>query len=429
MAEEVDIEEENASSESIQDIIGTNPSAVVRWGNTFMFFITTILISLCWIIEYPDTIMSQIIIKTNVNPKPVTAKCDGKLIKILITDGEIVKRGQHLGYVEGLANVSDIMELESNLIKVDSLIVTNDWAKIKELNFIKFNRFGEIQNSFETFYISLQTLQAYWNGDIMTGKKQLIQKEIKSISNLHSNLTEQEKEFYKDLKLAEDEYKTNLNLFFDNVIALKELQNIESKYISKKLAYKQLQNTILSNNNSQYSTTKQLVDINDNVEQEKLNFIKQFNILKNEVANWKHQFILSASDNGKISFAGSVEEFQSITKGQDLFYVMPENISYLGEIYLDQYNLGKVENGQTVIIKLKSYPFEEYGVVRGTIENISEIDVNKQYLVKVKLADGITTNLKKKLKFRFGMLGDAEIITKNTKVIDKLIYKLKKVGG
>jgi len=74
---------------------------------------------------------------------------------------------------------------------------------------------------------------------------------------------------------------------------------------------------------------------------------------------------------------------------------MPDNIHYLGEIFLDQYNLGKVESGQTVIIKLKSYPFEEYGVVKGTVDNISEIDVNKQYLVKVKLPNGITTNMDK----------------------------------
>ena len=425
-----DIEDEiDSKSESIQDIIGTNPPAVVRWGNTFMFIICSILISLCWIIKYPDTIQSQVTIKTNVNPKPVTAKFDGKLIKLLIKDGEIVERGQHLGYLEGLADVNDIMQLENNLASIDTILIRNNWEALKTVDFIKFNRFGEIQSPFETFYISLQTLQAYWNGNIITGKKQLIQNEIKTISSLHLNLAEQEKEVSKDLKLAEDEYKTNLNLFFDGVIPLMELQKIESKYISKKLLFKQLQNSMLNNNNSQLSTTKQLVDINDNIEQEKLNFIKQFNILKNEIGNWKHQFILSASDKGKISFAGSVEEFQPVAKGQDLFYVMPDNISYLGEIYLDQYNLGKVENGQTVIIKLKSYSFEEYGVVRGIIDNISEIDINKQYLVKVKLPDGITTNLKKKLKFRFGMLGDAEIITKNTKVIDKVIYKLKKVGG
>lgn len=419
----------NSSSESIQDIIGTNPPFIVRWGNTFMFVICVVLISLCWVIEYPDTILSQVTIKTNVNPKPVAAKFDGKLIKLLVKDGELVKKGQHLGYLEGLATVTDVIELETNLARVDSMLVLNDWDKVKNLNFIKFNRFGEIQNPFESFYISLQTLQAYWNGNLITGKKQLIQNEIKSIASLHSNLTEQEKELYKDLKLSEDEYKTNLNLFFDNVIPLMELQKIESKYISKKLAYKQLQNNILSNSNSQFASNKQLVDINDNIEQEKLNFIKQLNILKNEISNWKHQFILTASDNGKISFAGSVEEFQPVSKGQDLFYIMPDNISYLGEIYLDQYNLGKVESGQKVVIKLKSYPFEEYGVVRGEVDNISEIDINKQYLVKVKLPYGIVTNLNKKLKFRFGMLGDAEIITKNTKVIDKVIYKLKRVGG
>lgn len=426
--EDIDGELDN-KSESIQDIIGTNPSAIVRWGNTFMFIICAILISLCWIIKYPDTIVSQITIKTSINPKPVTAKLDGKLIKLLVKDGEIVKRGQYLAYIEGLASVEDIVELETNLYRIDTLLINGKWDAIKTVNFIKFNRFGEVQNSFETFYISLQTLQAYWNGNIITGKKQLIQNEIKTLSSLNLNLSEQEQEVQKDLKLAEDEYKTNLNLFFDNVIALSELKQIESKYIAKKLIYKQLQSHILNNNNSQYSTTKQLVDINDNIEQEKLNFMKQFNILKNDISNWKHQFILSASDNGKISFAGSIEEFQSVTKGQDVFYVMPENIHYLGEINLDQYNLGKVENGQTVIIKLKSYPFEEYGVVKGVVDNISEIDVNKQYLVKVKLPDGITTNLNKKLKFRFGMLGDVEIITKNTKVIDKLIYKLKRVGG
>jgi multidrug efflux pump subunit AcrA (membrane-fusion protein) len=103
----------NSRSESIQDIIGTNPPAIVRWGNTFMFIICVTLISLCWVIKYPDTILSQVTIKTSVNPKPVTAKFDGKLIKLLIKDGDIVKRGQHLGYVEALANVEDIEELRN----------------------------------------------------------------------------------------------------------------------------------------------------------------------------------------------------------------------------------------------------------------------------------------------------------------------------
>jgi multidrug resistance efflux pump len=422
-------EDLDIKSESIQDIIGTNPSFMVRWGNTFMFFICATLLSLCWLIQYPDTIVSQITIKTNITPKPVAAKLEGRIAKLLTKDGDIVKRGQHLAYMESLADIKDVLKLETELNKIDSFLVQNNWDTLKQVDFIKSNRFGEIQTAFETFFISFQTLNAYWQGSISTGKKQLVQKEISTLKNLNKNLNEQEKEIMKDLQLSEDEYKKNLHLYLDSVISLAELRSIESRYISKKIMYKQIQTSILNNSNSQYSSSKQLIDISDNIEQEKINFIKVFNILRNEISNWKHDYILSAPDAGKVSFATSVEEYQSANKGQELFYVMPENISYMGEIFLDQYNLGKVESKQTVIIKLKSYPFEEYGVVRGEVDNVSEIDVNKQYLVRVKLPNGITTNLNKKLKFRFGMLGDAEIITKNTKIIDKIIYKLKKTGG
>ncbi|HXD91750.1 MAG TPA: HlyD family efflux transporter periplasmic adaptor subunit [Bacteroidia bacterium] len=422
-------EDLDIKSESIQEIIGTNPSFIVRWGNTFMFFICAILISLCWLIKYPDTIVSQITIKTNITPKPIAAKQDGRIAKLLTKDGDIVQHGQHLAYMESQADIKDVLKLETSLNKIDSLLSKDDWETLKQIDFIKFNRFGEIQNSFEAFFISFQTLNAYWQGSITTGKKQLVQKELNTLRSLNKNLGEQEKEIEKDLQLTQDEYKKNLNLYYDSVISMTELRNIESRYISKKLMYKQIQTSILNNSNSQYSSSKQLIDISDNIEQEKINFIKVLNLLKNDISNWKHDYILSAPDDGKVSFATSVIEYQSATKGQELFYVMPENITYMGEIFLDQYNLGKVESGQTVIIKLKSYPFEEYGVVRGEVDNISEIDVNKQYLVRVKLSNGITTNLNKKLKFRFGMLGDAEIITKNTKIIDKIIYKLKKTGG
>jgi hypothetical protein len=30
-----------------------------------------------------------------------------------------------------------------------------------------------------------------------------------------------------------------------------------------------------------------------------------------------------------------------------------------------QNNMGKVKEGQEVLVKLKSYPFEEYGMIRG----------------------------------------------------------------
>ena len=414
------------NSESIQDIIGTNPPFIARWGNTFMLMVCTVLILLCWLIKYPDVIPCAITIKTNVTPKPATVRIDSKIVKLLCSDGKMVKKGQALAYLESMADIKDVFLLENQLNQVDSFINANNWDTLKNITFVRFNKFGELQNSFETFYISLQTLRAYLAGSMTTGKKQLLQNELNTFSTLNKNLNDQKKELQADLRLAEDEYKVDLKLFHDSAISKSELRLSESKYISKKLVCKQQETNMLTNTNSSLSSSRQMIDINDQIEREKINFIRTLGILRNEVNTWKHDFILSAPESGKLSFASAVLEYQTVTKGQELFFIMPENIIYEGGISLGQYNLGKVECGQTVIIKLKSYPFEEFGVVKGTVDNISEIDVNKEYLVRVKLSDGITTNLNKKLKFRFGMLGDAEIITKNTRIIDKVVYKLKR---
>jgi HlyD family secretion protein len=261
----------------------------------------------------------------------------------------------------------------------------------------------------------------------MLGKQNIIKNELGALSKINKNLSDQEREFQQDVKIAEDEYKTNLNLFFEGVISLLDLKNCQSKFIAKKMQLKQLQSSIINNTSSEISTSKQLVDISDNLEQEKLNFIKVLNLLKNEIAIWKNNYILISPESGKVMFSASIEEYQLYDRNKELFYIMPTDIRYVGEIFIDQYNLGKLENGQKIVIKLKSYPYEEYGVLTGKIENISEVDVNKQYLIKVDLDNGLVTNIGKILKFRYGMVGNASIITKEMKVIDKLIYKLKKI--
>ncbi len=414
-------------SESIQEIIGTNPPFMVRWGITFIFITCVILISLCWIIKYPDTIQSQITIKTTITPKPIVNKIDGKVVKLFVKDGQFVQKNEELAFMESRAKIEDIKLLEKHTYTVDSLVLNNNWDAIKTIDFIQFNRFGEIQGAFENFFISYQTLKAYWEGRIMLGKQNIIKNELGALSKLNKNLSDQEREFEQDVKIAEDEYKTNLNLFFEGVISLLDLKNCQSKFIAKKMQLKQLQSSIINNTSSEISTSKQLVDISDNLEQEKLNFIKVLNLLKNEIANWKNNYILTAPESGKVMFSASVEEYQLYDRNKELFYIMPTDIRYIGEIFIDQYNLGKLENGQKIVIKLKSYPYEEYGVLTGKIENISEVDVNKQYLIKVNLDNGLVTNTGKILKFRYGMVGNASIITKEMKVIDKLIYKLKKI--
>lgn len=66
----------------------------------------------------------------------------------------------------------------------------------------------------------------------------------------------------------------------------------------------------------------------------------------------------------------SVEFIRSwIKAGQELFYIIPEQPTYFAELLASQQNFGKISKGQSVNIALNSYQRNEFGILKGKIEN------------------------------------------------------------
>jgi HlyD family secretion protein len=93
-------------------------------------------------------------------------------------------------------------------------------------------------------------------------------------------------------------------------------------------------------------------------------------LLENTTDDGKYQLI--APHRRKILFVGIIQESQVTDVNQELFYIIPDNEVFFGKMILPQDNMGKIKERQQVLIKLKAYPFEEYGMIRGTIKNIVE---------------------------------------------------------
>jgi len=78
-----------------------------------------------------------------------------------------------------------------------------------------------------------------------------------------------------------------------------------------------------------------------------------------------------------------------------------------------QSNMGKVKKGQEVLVKLKSYPFEEYGMIRGKIKYIAEVPYKDSvFMAKVDFKIKNSSDLKRPIHLKQGMMADAEIVTK-----------------
>jgi HlyD family secretion protein len=91
-------------------------------------------------------------------------------------------------------------------------------------------------------------------------------------------------------------------------------------------------------------------------------------------------------------------------------------------------NFGKVKKGQKVLIKLDSYAFEEFGMLEGRIDFISEIpSADNTFFARISLPSGLRTSNNKTLLYKSGMTATAEIITEKKRLIERFIFNLRKL--
>ena len=83
--------------------------------------------------------------------------------------------------------------------------------------------------------------------------------------------------------------------------------------------------------------------------------------------------------------------------------------------------------GQKVNIKLDNYPYLEYGTLIGTVANIAPVSIDNNYFVEIDLPEGLKTNYNKVLPLSYQLQGNAEIITENIRLIERLLQPLKTI--
>jgi HlyD family secretion protein len=158
----------------------------------------------------------------------------------------------------------------------------------------------------------------------------------------------------------------------------------------------------------------------------------QVSQLLSEIQSWELNNVLAASIAGKVSFTKYWNENQNITGGEEVFNIVPtKNGTLIGKAQLPTARSGKVKVGQKVNIHFSSYPDNEFGTVRGIVSSISlvpsKIGANENYIVEIKLPNGLLTTYKKELPFLPGMEGQADIITDDLTLLERFLLPLKKV--
>lgn len=415
-------------SEEVQEVLSRPPAGLLRWGVMVVFAVLGLIFVGAWLIHYPDLVRASFKLTSANAPKAVLTRTDGKVVRLFAQEGQEVKAGALLAYLESTARHDEVLRLSGELRKAWTVARRGNLEGLDRLRLSNYSQLGEMQNAYQTFEQAHIQLRAYLANGFYSQKKTMLRQEVVDLQALADNLREQHKIQAQDIKLAQEDFDIQRRLFEEKVIARLDLKREESKNIGRTLPYQQTASALISNLTQQRAKQKEILELDKQVAEERDKFLQALNTLQSAAGTWKTKYVLMAPVSGRVFFTGTLQENQAVAINQEVFYVAPPGTDYFGELRVPQQNSGKVRVGQDVLVKFAGFPYQEFGAVRGRITAIADVPFRDSvFLAKVALPTGLKTTYGKSLAFKTGMAASAEILTDDSRLLEKLFYQLRKV--
>ena len=419
-------------SEEVQSIIDRMPTYWVKWVALCVGVLMGILILLGFLIQYPDTVDGQISVTGNIAPVRLVANSNGR-IYLLARDKSVVEKGSVISYIESGANykhilLTEVLLKEIDLSKTDRIVLPDTLI------------LGDVSSAYNSFVLSFMQYKRIATSDIYETMQRNLRDQITSDEAVIANVD-------RELRLKKQVLETSKNqLSKDSVllsikgISEQDYQRQHATHLSLQEAELSLQSNRLMKqseiNRNKLEIQRIRLEESENHEKAISEYLTRKNELSNAVNLWKERYLQYAPIDGELEYLGFWRDNSFIQSGQELFSIIPDKNNILGEVMIPSFGAGKVEAGQTANVKINNYPYDEYGLLKGTVKSVSRITNKVQtqsgtgdaYLVVVSFPDGTITNFGKLLPLDFESKGTAEIITKRKRLLERLFDNLKAKG-
>ncbi|MBK8967475.1 MAG: HlyD family efflux transporter periplasmic adaptor subunit [Saprospiraceae bacterium] len=411
-------------SEEVQEILGTPPGWLVRWGTLVVFVCITALLSVAAIISYPDVIEAKVLITTTVPPVDVVARTDGHIVKFFAQDKAAVKQGSILAVLESTADYEDILRLEEHVVRWQQFGADS----LNEIRVLQNLDIGEVQSDYSAF---VQDVAAYRFGK--QDKSPSIQQNIGSINRQIDKLEQSiqydqraKTRLQSQLGTAKERYQKQRELYDAGLISQVELENERNRVDDLERQIDALDESVLRKQNEIINLGKNRNDVSFSGRQDEASIVSRLrqslNSLQAGIDKWKQTYLLTAPIDGRVSLNATYFSAKQFVKQGDqvLVIVPPKSDKIVGRLLLPVAGSGKVLPGQRVILKLDSYPYYEFGTLRGQVISKSLVPRDNKYAILVYLPEGLKTSYNREIPFEQQLQGSAEIITEEKRFLQRI---------
>ena len=112
-----------------------------------------------------------------------------------------------------------------------------------------------------------------------------------------------------------------------------------------------------------------------------------------------------------------------VTEAQALMVIVPNDNAVEVEAFLENQDIGFVNEGQEAEVKIQTFPYTKYGIIHGTVTSVSNDAINDEkrgliYSTRVKLARSTMMVENKEVNLSAGMAVTVEVKTGTRRVIE-----------
>ena len=418
------IEELSAPSEYLQEVLSTPPRWIVRWGELLVFLLILGLLLLGWLIRYPDRLSAEAVITTPDPPVPVVARTEGALTQLLVSDRDTVARGQLLAIIQNSAQYAHVNRLKKQLSQPDSSMLAGGSP------FTEAYQLGTLQEPYAQLQQAAEAYHLYQRFTPHYHQQQAVGRQLARYRALLDQQQNHQRILLRKVQLAEKDYRRNEQLHASQTIADKALEESEQHWLEVQESYEALLSEMsrIRVQVAELEREWQQLDTQHTQEGEQLQttLLTALNNVRSAISQWEERYLLVAPRAGCVAFSDFWSKQQFVQDGQTVMDIVPqEQQAAVGRLRVPVRNFGKVAVGQRVEIYLENYPPEEYGTLRGTVRTLSALPKQGYYLVTVDFPEGLTTQYGKEIPFAQQLSGQAEIITEELRLLERIFYRLR----
>lgn len=424
--------------QEIQELLGTPPGWLTRWGVTIFFFVIAALLIGCYFFRYPDTITALTVITTEQPVTWIVAKKSGNIDSIYVCDNRKVKKNQIIAVLQSAANYKDIEILKHYISEI--IVSTTEVSEKNSLNNIIIGQLqlGELQTDFFQFVKFLQGYNIFCKEQVASKKINALNYELHELKN-HLKYSKQQVNIHQqNLHFIYKQFHRDSMLYAKQMIADAEYERAQQQVLASKL---QLNQSLLGMNNSEINITRLKQSIrecysqyNNELSTYLTNIQGAIDKITSSIEIWEQTYLFRSSINGIVSFSNYWSKNQFVKQGEKVFAIIAESPGeIIGKCTLPVTGAGKIEVGQNVNIKLDGYPYMEFGMLPGKVKNISPIPIevittegNQRYITaEISLGPQLITTYQQKIPFKGEITGTSEILTKEMSLLEHFINPLK----